>query len=97
MGESLMRKILLMLIVSGTFAICGCGSEPSADEQKKVEGKKPAAAKEMTKEEKLHKKARITEAASLVGYDGKKIRKDLDKFIDESAKQEKMLKDLDDM
>ena len=44
--------------------------------------------------DKLRKKANVAEAGSLVGYDGKKIKKDLNKIIDEKEKEAKQYKDL---
>ena len=43
--------------------------------------------------DKLRKKANVAEAASMVGYDGKKIKKDLNKIIDEKEKEAKQYKD----
>lgn len=44
--------------------------------------------------DKLRKKANIAEAASVVGYDGKKIKKDLNKIIDAKEKEAKQYNDL---
>lgn len=74
-------------MICSVFAV-GCGSEP-----KKAEPLK-APAKEMTEAEKLHQKAKVAEAASLIGYDGKDIRKKLDTIIDENEKHQQMLKDV---
>lgn len=82
-----MRKVFLILGVS--LLITGCGSEP---EVKKAEPTKP-----LTKTEELKRKAKLTEAASIVGYDGKAIHKNLDKIIDENAKHQKMLEDVGDL
>lgn len=88
-----MRKIFAMILCS--LLISGCGSEPAP---KKVEPAKAAApVKEMSKTDKLHQKAKVAEAASIVGYDGKDIRKKLDTIIDENAKHEQMLKDVGDL
>lgn len=43
----------------------------------------------------LRKKANVAEAASMVGYDGKAIKKELNKIIDEREKMDNQLKDLD--
>ena len=45
--------------------------------------------------DKLRKKANAAEAASMVGYDGKAIKKELNKIIDEREKMDKQLSDLD--
>jgi hypothetical protein len=87
-----MRKLTLTVLLSGSILMLGCGS--SEPEKTKDE---TTRAKPLTKKEKLHNKAKITEAASLVGYDGKKIHKDLDKIIDENAKHQDALKELDDL
>ncbi|GAB4266397.1 MAG: hypothetical protein Kow0029_00020 [Candidatus Rifleibacteriota bacterium] len=85
-----MKKNIILILAA---VVCsGCGSEPSP---------KPAAPtakpeSKMTKTEQLHQKAKVAEAASLVGYDGKDIRKKLDTIIDENARQQKMLEDLKD-
>ena len=75
-----MKKLFLVLTAL-TF-LCGCGT-------KKVEKKEPI--KKLTRVEELHRKAKFTEAAGIVGYDGKSIHKQLDKVID---LQEKDTKDL---
>lgn len=43
----------------------------------------------------LRKKTNVTEAASAVGYDGKAIKKELNKVIDQQEKMSKEFKDLD--
>lgn len=43
----------------------------------------------------LRRKVNVAEAASVVGYDGKAIKKDLNKIIDESEKMSKQLNDID--
>lgn len=85
-----MRK--LFLIIGLSLFVSGCGSEP---EVKKIEPAQPV--KPLTKTEQLHQKAKFTEAASMVGYDGKDIHQKLDKIIDENAAHEKMLKDVGDL
>ncbi|MEW6708390.1 MAG: hypothetical protein AB1403_01080 [Candidatus Riflebacteria bacterium] len=85
-----MEKILVSALIGSLF-FAGCGSEPAA----KPATPAPAApAKEMSKTDQLHQKAKVAEAASIVGYDGKDIRQKLDKIIDENAAHEKMLKDV---
>lgn len=64
-----MKKILL-LITAVCFAT-GCGETP----------KKKKPKKKLSRVEELHRKAKFTEAAGIVGYDGKAIHKNLDKMI----------------
>ena len=89
-----MKKLLLLCLVALVITGCG-GSETKKEEQTKVEEKKPA--KPMTETEKLKQKAKVSEAASIVGYDGKKIHKQLDQIIDQSAEHKKMLEDAGDL
>jgi len=60
----------LLLIVAITF-VAGCGEAPKKKEPKK----------KLSRVEELHRKAKFTEAAGIVGYDGKAIHKNLDKMI----------------
>ena len=85
-----MYRTILMLALA--LMINGCGSEPAA---KKKTTAKPKKA--LTKTEELHRKARLTEAASIIGYDGKRIRKNLDNIIDQNAKHQKMLEGIGDL
>jgi hypothetical protein len=80
-----MKKLIILLALS---LITGCGSEkaPEKTEAAKAEEKKP-----LTKIEKLRKKAEFTKAASMVGYDGKQINKDLNKILDAAENQNKDL------
>ncbi|MFZ5951507.1 MAG: hypothetical protein ACOYXC_12435 [Candidatus Rifleibacteriota bacterium] len=89
-----MKKILLSALV-GSLLFAGCGSEPEAKPATPAPAAAPA--KEMSKTDQLHQKAKVAEAASIVGYDGKDIRQKLDKIIDENAAHEKMLKDVNDL
>ncbi len=79
------KKAMLLLLV----AVCssGCGNS--------VQPRKPEAAAPVSQADQLRQKARITEAASMVGYDGKAIRKNLDKIIDESEEAKRQLKQID--
>ncbi|MGM0600872.1 MAG: hypothetical protein ACQETH_13765 [Candidatus Rifleibacteriota bacterium] len=89
-----MKKLLLLCLAALVITGCG-GSEPAKEKQTKVEDKKPV--KPMTKTEKLKQKAKVSEAASIIGYDGKKIHKELDQIIDQSAEHKKMLEDAGDL
>ena len=79
-----MRNIAI-LIVAATL-IAGCGQEPA---------KPQVASPTETPEEALHRKARAAQMGDLVGYDGKKLQKDLDKIIDNSSKRAKDLEGVD--
>ena len=72
-----MKKILITALA---LFITGCGGG------EKVEKKPAAKKKPLTKTEELKRKAALTEAASMVGYDGKRIHKDLNKIIDANQK-----------
>lgn len=77
-----MKKLILVLTAL-TF-LSGCGTT------KKVT-KKPK--KKLTRVQELHRKAKFSEAAGIVGYDGKAIHKQLDKVIDLREKETKDLND----
>jgi outer membrane murein-binding lipoprotein Lpp len=86
-----MPKALVVLCCS--LMLVGCGGGES--EVKKNKTASPT--KSLTKTEQLHNKAKVAEAAGIVGYDGKQIREDLDKIIDQNAEHQKMLEDINDM
>lgn len=84
-------KILAVLLLVAVSGCCGSREEAPA----KVMSEQQKAP--LSHADQMRQKAKIAEAASLVGYDGKAIRRDLDKIIDqqeESAKQLEALKDL---
>lgn len=81
---------LLLLVVCGFTSGCGCGREP---EVKKV----PEVKAPLSKADELRQKAKIAEAASLVGYDGKDIHEKLNKIIDIQEEDAKRLEDLKDI
>jgi PBP1b-binding outer membrane lipoprotein LpoB len=72
-----MKKLLITVLA---LFITGCGGG------EKVEKKPAKKKKPLTKTEELKRKAALTEAASMVGYDGKRIHKDLNKIIDANQK-----------
>lgn len=91
-----MRKFVALVIVAGCALLCGCwGSTP---EPQKTDV--PAAAARTAPAnsvDELKRKADLTEAASLVGYDGKAIKEDLHKVIDAQQEAAKRLEDLNDI
>ena len=91
-----MRKFVALVIIAGCVILCGCwGSTP---EPQKTDV--PAAAVKTAPAnsvEELRRKADLTEAASLVGYDGKAIKENLHKVIDAQQEDAKRLEDLNNI
>ena len=101
-------KQMLGLLLIPSLLVVGCGSSEAPKQSKAAANK--AATEEVlstaeqnivnnsngeTDYENLRKKANVAEAASIVGYDGKAIKKQLNKVIDENEKMNKQLQDLD--
>ncbi|HNX74350.1 MAG TPA: hypothetical protein PLM07_12840 [Candidatus Rifleibacterium sp.] len=90
-----MKKYAFLLFASASL-LCGCGGAPEAP-------KTPAPVAENTtkaplsKSDALREKAKFAEAASLVGYDGKAIKEDLNKVIDAQEESAKRLEDLNNI
>lgn len=82
------KKSVLYIAVAIMFSGCG-----TSQEVKKEAEKKPV----LSRTEEMHQKAKFTEAASLVGYDGKAIKQNLDQIIDQTASAEQQLKDLNNL
>jgi hypothetical protein len=57
----------------------------------------PKAVAPLSKSDQMRQKAKVAEAASLIGYDGKAIRRDLDKIIDQHEQSAKQLEDLNNL
>ena len=101
-----MKKIYF-LILCGVIFLTGCGESDSANQKNEKANKQNNSEVKSEQSEikaksgknvdydSLRKKANVAEAASMVGYDGKAIKKDLNKIIDEREKMDKQLKDLD--
>lgn len=83
------RKALLLAV--SIICVCGCCAK-EVPVKKEPEVKAP-----LSKADELRQKAKIAEAASLVGYDGKAIHADLDKLIDNQEKAAKQLEDMNDI
>ena len=97
-----MKNIIFVAAMCSFVAFVGCGnSESSSKKEEKANKITVESSKDELKPngevdyDKLRKKANVAEAASVVGYDGKAIKKDLNKIIDEREKMDKQLKDLD--
>ena len=96
------KKKIYICFLSGVLLLVGCGSSNTPTEktvEKKVQvNNGPAENKSDSSKtvdyDQLRKKANVAEAASMVGYDGKAIKKDLNKIIDEREKMDKQLNDL---
>ena len=99
-----MKKVCFGLLFCFLFFV-GCGSSSSSNNksadktQKEKELYETVTKNKINSGEKvdydqLRKKANVAEAASMVGYDGKAIKKELNKIIDEREKMDNQLKDL---
>ena len=98
-----MKKVYI-LALCGIIFISGCGetntpkqktdNQNLKDLNKNLSEMNPRPG-EKVDYDKLRKKANAAEAASMVGYDGKAIKKELNKIIDEREKMDKQLNDLD--
>jgi len=88
-----MRLMTLIFLISATFA-GGCCSKQEAVPQPKAE---PKAVAPLSKSDQLRQKAKIAEAADLIGYDGKAIKRDLNKIIDQQEQSAKQLEDLNNL
>lgn len=84
------RKMIILVIAG--FLIPGCCTQSSPA----PEAKPAVPAAPMSQADQMRKKANIAEAASLVGYNGKAIKRDLNKLIDQQEKSAKQLEDLKD-
>lgn len=83
---------MLAILITACALSAGCGSEPEVKKAPVPEVKAP-----LSKSDELRQKANIAEAASLVGYDGKAIKENLNKIIDEQENAAKQLEDLKDI
>lgn len=78
----------------GAILLGGCCGNQEAAPAPKVE---PKAAAPMSQADQRRQKAKVAEAATLIGYDGKAIRRDLDKIIDQQEQSAKQLEDLNNL
>ena len=98
-----MKKIYYCFL--GVLLLVGCGSTSTEKTDKNKsqiqnETNRNSVVNQVDSNKKvdydqLRKKANVAETASMLGYDGKAIKKDLNKIIDEREKMDKQLKDLD--
>ena len=99
-----MKKLYYIFVLCGIIYLTGCGetNKPKQKTEKQTLNELNKNLSEMNPRpgekvdyDKLRKKANVAEAASLAGYDGKAIKKELNKIIDEREKMDKQLNDLD--
>ncbi len=99
-----MKKLYYILVLCGIIFLAGCGetNAPKQKTEKQTLNELNKNLSEMNTRpgekvdyDKLRKKANVAEAASMAGYDGKAIKKELNKIIDEREKMDKQLNDLD--
>ncbi len=91
-----MKRTAILFLLPATVFLYGCGSG-SETPKTAAPAVTNASGTAMSKTDELKEKAKIAEAASLVGYDGKAIREDLNKVIDIQAEEAKRLEDLKDI
>lgn len=92
-------KILTGILFITLLIAPGCGSEPEKIPSKVPKVSKNSVSVPKTDAEKikeLRKKANIAEAASIIGYDGKAIKRDLNKLIDKHEDNIGKFNELDD-
>jgi len=78
----------------GAVFMSGCCGNQEAAPAPKIE---PKAVAPMSQADQMRQKAKVAEAASLIGYDGKAIKRDLDKIIDQHEQSAKQLEDLNNL
>ncbi len=92
-----MKRISFLFIIFGILFLVGCGNNGNTNNQPKTNSQNVSTPsnKGEVDYDNLREKAKVSEAASLVGYDGKAIKNNLNKIIDENEKMNKEYKDLD--
>ncbi|EKD83443.1 MAG: hypothetical protein ACD_39C00675G0003 [uncultured bacterium] len=90
-----MRSRTIFMIIASACLLVGCCAGPDSAKPAQPEVKSEVKAP-LSKTDQLRQKAKIAEAASLVGYDGKAINRDLNKIIDQQEQSAKQLDDLKD-
>lgn len=88
-----MRFMTVIFLISA-ISVGGCCSRQEAAPAPKAE---PKAVAPLSKADQMRQKAKVAEAASLIGYDGKAIRRDLNKIIDQQEQSAKQLEDLNNL
>lgn len=88
-----MRSRTIFMIMVSACLLSGCCAGPDAAKPVKPEVKSEIKAP-LSKSDQMRQKAKIAEAASLIGYDGKAINRDLNKIIDAQESSAKQLEDL---
>ncbi|OGK08855.1 MAG: hypothetical protein A2W80_06375 [Candidatus Riflebacteria bacterium GWC2_50_8] len=88
-----MRSRAIFMVMVSACLLAGCCARPDAAKPVQPEVKSEIKAP-LSKSDQMRQKAKIAEAASLIGYDGKAINRDLNKIIDEQERSAKQLEDL---
>jgi hypothetical protein len=85
---------MILIFLISAMLTGGCCSKQEAVSVPKTE---PKANAPLSKADQLRQKAKVAEAANLIGYDGKAIRRDLNKIIDQQEQSAKQLEDLNNL
>lgn len=91
-----MKRIFCVfaLVASLFFSGC-CGRDSTSGQTAPVSVSAPGSS--TTKVDELRRRADLSEAASLVGYDGKAIKEDLHKILDAQEDRARRLKELEEI
>jgi hypothetical protein len=93
-----MRKNAAVLFALLAVFALGCGSsENTTTTTTPAPAPENSAKVAPSKMDELRRKADLTEAASMVGYDGKAIKESLHKVLDEQENAAKRLEDLNNI
>ncbi len=90
------KRIFIGFALIVSFFASGCCSRSETSGQS-VPVSSPGAAAPADKMQELRRRADLSEAASLVGYDGKAIKEDLHKILDAQQEQARRLKELENI
>ncbi|HAE37360.1 MAG TPA: hypothetical protein DCG57_01840 [Candidatus Riflebacteria bacterium] len=88
-----MRSRAIFMIIASVCLLTGCcaGTDAAKPTQPEV---KSEIKQPLSQSDQMRQKAKVAEAASLIGYDGKAINRDLNKIIDEQERSAKQLEEL---
>lgn len=90
-------RLLTTLFLMTAILLSGCCSNREAAPEPPAVKLEPKAVVPLSKADQMRQKAKIAEAADLIGYDGKAIRRDLNKIIDQHEQSAKQLEDLNNL